>query len=381
ETKDRVPGTGAIGGIAVDRFGYVYVANFDLGVWRVAPGGEVEQIGDGFYGSSGNTVLPNGDLLQANWLANSIVRIDRAGNMHPFVSEGLTGPVGLTRAPDGSIYVANYLGNSISKVTPGGEVTEFLKHERLKGPNSIVTDKDGNLYTVGMNDNAVLKISPDAEVEIIATLPGNSNAHLALLNDALYVTKIWDHVVMKVDMDGNYEVIAGDGIKGFRDGDASQIAYPNAIAAGRSFLYMNNLNGNMQNGEKADIVIRRIYPPHPYYKFKRVFDDGGIATLRRTYRAARASDAFNAEQITGGAYRLLNYFVQVGEKEAATNLVSWLLQDDENKMRANFEAGNTYALIGSRQQAVTHYKRALEIEPENTEVQLRLQGVEAFRKN
>jgi len=47
---------GAVGGVAVDRLGFVYVADFGNKVWRVTPWGEVELFADGLYGTSGNAI-------------------------------------------------------------------------------------------------------------------------------------------------------------------------------------------------------------------------------------------------------------------------------------------------------------------------------------
>ncbi len=382
-TGETIPGTGRIGGIAVDRFGYVYVANFDLGVWRISPGGEARQLADGLYGSSGNVVAPNGDLLQGNWLANTIVRIDRQGEVHPFVSGGLDGPVGITIAPSGDIFVVNSRGNHVTRISQdGSEVTEFLRHELLQQPNSIVADREGNLFVANLSNTSILKITPDAEVEEIARLPGQGNAHLTFGSDgALYVTKIWDHVVMRVQLDGTYEVVSGNGLEGFQDGPLgeSMVAYPNGIVQSGGVLYFNNLDGDMENGEKGTIVVRRLYPPSGRRALLESLHRGGVPAMLDTLQGLVGQGDDSMGRAAPGIYAFVRYLVRKAETEAAFALIERMLEGDPDKARAFVNAGNVHALAGSREEAMSYYRRALDADPDNEQAKLRLEAAELFR--
>lgn len=377
---ETIRGTGRIGGIAVDGWGYAYVANFDLGVWRVSPSGEVVLFADGLYGASGNTVLPNGDLLQANFAGDSIVRIDRTGKIHPFADSGLNGPVGLTRNTDGHIYVANYMGHSISRITLDGKVSEFARHDMIKGPNSIVADPEGNLYVVSMQSPSLVKITPEGTVSEIARLPGNDNAHLALLNDVFYVTKIWDHVVLRVSMDGEFKVISGTGVKGLADGPEGQasLAYPNGIASRGGVLYVNTLDGDMVSGETATINVRRIYPPNLRDALLRTFDSGGGKGLMDVYAAIRKEMA-TFDPIASGIYSTVNRLARTGHEDVAFRLLDRAVEDDDNKLRAHRSAGDLHAQFGDREKAIHHIEAVLALEPDDDVAQRRLEGVRAFR--
>ena len=85
----EIPGTGRIGGVTLDSYGYLYVANQDEGIWKIHPSGDVEHFVDGLYGSGGGTMLPNGELLHAAYNSDRIVRVQRDGTVHAFVDEGL----------------------------------------------------------------------------------------------------------------------------------------------------------------------------------------------------------------------------------------------------------------------------------------------------
>ncbi len=59
----QIVGTGRIGGIVMDNYGYLYVANQDEGLWKIYPSGKVKLFAEGFYGSGSGAALGNGDLL------------------------------------------------------------------------------------------------------------------------------------------------------------------------------------------------------------------------------------------------------------------------------------------------------------------------------
>ncbi len=139
--EGQIVGTGRIGGIVMDNYGYLYVANQDEGLWKIYPSGEVKLFAEGFYGSGSGTALRNGDLLWSSYGGNKIFRIERDGTVHLLASEGLDGPVGMAATRGGDIYAVNYRSNYISHITPDGVVTEFVRDDRFDGPNSISPDR------------------------------------------------------------------------------------------------------------------------------------------------------------------------------------------------------------------------------------------------
>ena len=89
---------GAVGGVAVDRLGYVYVADFGEKVWKFAPWGTVQLFATGLYGSSGNAIDSRGNLVQSGFMSNTVSRIDRDGRVTTLAT-GLNGPVGIAVTP------------------------------------------------------------------------------------------------------------------------------------------------------------------------------------------------------------------------------------------------------------------------------------------
>ena len=68
---------GSVGGVAVDRSGAVYVADFGETVWKIMPDGRSKVFATGLYGASGNAIDAQGNLLQANFYGNYLSKIDR----------------------------------------------------------------------------------------------------------------------------------------------------------------------------------------------------------------------------------------------------------------------------------------------------------------
>ncbi len=66
----EIVATGRIGGITMDNYGYIYVANQDEGLWKIYPSGEVKLFAEGFYGSGSGTALRNGDLVWSSYGGN-----------------------------------------------------------------------------------------------------------------------------------------------------------------------------------------------------------------------------------------------------------------------------------------------------------------------
>ena len=253
---------GGIGGVSLDAEGNIILANFNKYVWRISPEGDVQVLADHFSASSGNTVLRNGDILQADFKRQSILRI--GDEVEVFSDEGLTGPVGLVEGPEGDVYVANFSGGYIARVpATGGAAVVFARHDRMKHPNSIVRASSGDFFVADLRTPVLFKISAEGEVTELATLPGSANGHLAILDGALYVTQFMDHRVVRVEFDGSFRVVAGTGTRGFEDGaeGTATVSYPNGIApdpAGR-FLWFNNHRGVSSSGVRGDILLRRLH--------------------------------------------------------------------------------------------------------------------------
>ena len=82
---------------------------------------------------------------------------------------------------------------------------------------------------------------------------------------ALYVNKIWDHVIYRVDLEtGAYGIVTGNGRAGYDDGPTgtATIEEPNGIAtnAAQDVVYFNTHRGAMGDG-RGLVILRRLVLP------------------------------------------------------------------------------------------------------------------------
>ncbi len=180
----------SVGGVAIDLIGNIYVADFADVVWKITPEGERQEFASGLYGASGNAIDRQGNLLQSNCHGDSIVKVDRKGEVKPFVSSGLNCPIGIAvNTQTNEAYVANCGDNTIAKISPDGSVTSFAKSDLLRCPNGISIGPKGNLYVVNFRDNKMLRIDSTGSVASFATVSKKGLGHLCFKNDRFYVTR------------------------------------------------------------------------------------------------------------------------------------------------------------------------------------------------
>lgn len=376
----KIAGTGRIGGIAVDRFGYIYVANQDNGVWRISPTGVSEKFADGFYGSSGILVLPDGSLLVGECLGHRISHVSRAGAVTPYATEGLRCPVGMTRTPDGKVFAINYMAGNIVEIAGDGSVSEYVAHELLAEGNGLTSDREGNLYAVSLGNGSVVRITPDGTVSELVKLPGGVNGHIAYSGGLLFVTKLWEHLVVGIEPDGTYFPVSGDGTQGWRDGrgQAAQQSFPNGIWAFSDWIYVNNLQGGMVLGEDGTIIVRRITIPTDRHVLTGAFETGGVTEMRAAYEWLKANRGLTGERAIEGGRRMATRLLRMGHVEAGLTLLEWVAADFHTA-DAFIHLGNALSTYGERGAAIASYRRALELDAGNAEATARLAGVEAFR--
>lgn len=378
ELSEPLDGFGSLGGVTVDALGFIYVANFRDGVWRISPDGEAKRLTDALYGSSGNAVDDRGALYQSNFNGNAIVKVERDGTVEPFVEEGLNGPVGLTFGSDGTLYVCNCSGNSISRVTPDGVVEEFVKDPLLNCPNGVTTDEAGVLYVVNFNSPDVVRITPDGAVDRFAQVTGaGGNGHITFTRGSFYITQFRGHSVWRVSRDGQSVArLAGDGTREILDGTAesARFSYPNGIAAapGGQVLWVNDLDGETGNGERTAIRLRRV----------RLVTLGNVVTAAlegaedppaaverayADYRQARPGEETLTDAIQTG-YQLMSR----QQVAAGLSLFRRNAEDHPGVVAARYHLGEAYRFTGQGEAAAEEYRAVLELQPDHAQALDRL---------
>lgn len=261
ETDIPFQSWGRLGGVAVDRLGFIYLSNFGEDVWRITPDGAVTTLAENLYGASGNAVGPDGALYQAEFYRNRIHRISRSGEHTIFAeSPDLNQPVGIVFDAEDNLVVARCDG-SMARVSPDGKATTWVRSRLLGCTNGVALGPDGAIYVVTFGTDDVLRVSPEGDITLIATLtesetnPGN--AHIAYLDGWFYVTKLKTHSLWRVALDGGraerVPVVNPD-----------QIRYPNGLAAFGRTLWFNVLEGRRNPPSDARLYLRSVQVPRGY---------------------------------------------------------------------------------------------------------------------
>lgn len=377
--SDTVPGFGAVGGVATDALGYVYVADFRNAVWRFTPDGHLEQLADGFYGASGNTVGPRGYLYQSSFNGNYVSRISRTGEVETWATEGLSGPVGIAAAPDGTLFVVNCSGGYIARIAPDRTVSEFARSDLMACPNGITFDDRGDLYVVNFNNSKVLKVTADGEVTEFSDIPGaGGNGHITFARGAFFVTQFRGHKVFRLLRDGSYHVLAGTGTTGEDDGPALEATFnrPNGIAAGPGGgeLWVNDLTEGQGLGRGRSVVtmrrIRLMSLSDVLAAVDPAADASEVEDAYRSYHEMRTGEDSSAGAITLG-YQWLT------EGRIAHGVTLFRLNGETFPENANaqFHLGEAYRYTGSPDRAAEQYRAVLRLDPDHGNAAARLAQV------
>ncbi|MBT8399694.1 MAG: hypothetical protein KJO98_04400 [Rhodothermia bacterium] len=365
---------GAVGGVAADRAGNIYVADFGDNVWKVKPDGRISLFATGFYGSSGNTIGPSGHLYQSNFYGNYVSRVDREGNKEVYASEGISGPVGVAMDAEGNLYVNNCSANSISKVLPDRSVSTFVESDLLNCPNGITLGPDSNLYVVNFSDERMLKVTPDGEISLFATLPGGGNGHVTVAGGNLIATSFRGQKVYSIGMEGNVTLIAGTGAIGEADGNGTDatFSWPNGIAAvpngSRIYIndYVNRFPPTIARPPIPKSSIRVITPPSITQMLTNALAEGGVDGMVQRYRALRG-DPSTARLFTEVEMNRLGYqLMGAGQLAAATEVFKLNVEAYPNSFNVYDSLGEAYMNAGETKSAMEFYEKSLERNASNT---------------
>lgn len=247
-------------GLSVDRNGTIYASNFanftGTEVLKVNPNtAAVEVAVNDLRAPTGNVVDRSGNIYvvnnvrrlsaDSNELQGDVVKVTEEGTQS--VVATLPGfPSGITLDHQGNAFVSNFFFSGVHKITPDGEVTVFVKDDRLFGGVGIVFDNKGNLFVGNFSTGDILKISPDQSIEVLATIPTVQEqvviGYITYLAGTIFATAPGEHVIYRVSMSGEAKIFAGSGIQESTDGTLMEASFdtPNGITADpkRKVLYV-----------------------------------------------------------------------------------------------------------------------------------------------
>ncbi len=122
------------------------------------PNSSISIVANGFSAPAGIAFDKQGNLYVANFLTSIIDRISADGLRSQFCSGvNLKGPIGLIVDDLGTVYVANYLSGTIARINPAG-ISSILA-SGLKKPYYLTLDRDNNLLVSQQDDNSIVRIT------------------------------------------------------------------------------------------------------------------------------------------------------------------------------------------------------------------------------
>lgn len=365
---------GAVGGVAVDRSGFVYSADFRETVYKITPDGRVSVFATGLYGASGNAIDSKGNLLQANFNGHYITRIDRHGNQEIVADEGLAGPVGIAVDPGDNLFVCNCQGNTIARIDSDGVVSTFARSDLFNCPNGITRGPEGDLYVVNFSDARMLRVALDGSVSEFAQIPGGGNGHVAFARGAFYVTAFQGQRIYRVTTEGEVGHVAGTGSIGETDGAAMEatFSWPNGIAAGPQGdrLYVNDFINRFPPTLALPPVPRssvRIFKLASLSdKMLAALQSDGIEAMVAAHRDWK-NDPATASVFTETEINALGYGVMnAGQVPAAIEIFKLNVEAYPSSWNVYDSLGEAYMNAGDNERAIEMYEKSLDINPGNT---------------
>jgi ABC-type branched-subunit amino acid transport system substrate-binding protein len=222
---------GAIGGMAIDRQGNIYIPEaLAHRIRRITPEGFVSTLA-----GTGSPGYADGPIATAQFSSPVGLAVDAAGNV--YVAEGGNHCVRLIR-PDGMVATLAGTGEPGYQDGPAGEA-------QFDGPTDVAVNSMGVLYVADSGNDRIRAISPDG---MVTTLAGsgrrgfkdgppehaefNAPWKLSLAADGtLYVVDgvavfaRGNHAVRRVAPDGTVSTLAGTGLPGLEDGPAIEASF------------------------------------------------------------------------------------------------------------------------------------------------------------
>ncbi len=244
-----------------------------------------------FFQPNGLAFHQNGDLFLADRNNHRVRRISPDGEVTSYAGNGarlsIDGaaasasfelPDGLVIDSEGNVIIADMDGNRIRKITPDQQVTTIAgsgefgfangngTEASFRWPTSIAIDGDGNIFISDTRNHMIRKLTPNGDVTVVAgngergyadgeasQAQFNDPHGLAVANDGtIYVAESLGNRIRKISTSGIVSTVAGTGEKGFKDGPADEAMFDSPVG-----LVINE-NGNLLVSDLLNNRIRKI---------------------------------------------------------------------------------------------------------------------------
>jgi len=239
-------------GVATDKYNNVYVADYyNHRIRKISPSGEVTTI-------AGSGVIGYADGVGTNAMFH--------------------GPISVAIDDDDNLFISDFYNHKIRKISKQGAVSTIAgsssgyqdgigTHAKFSNPTQIVLDSEKNIFISEWNNDRIRKITPGGVVSTIAGTGvsglSNGNASAAqfrnpsgiALDDqgSLYVADLSNHQIRKITTTGIVSTFAGS-TPGYKDGVGSEAQFngPRGITF--------DGDGNLLVVDRGNHKIRKVNP-------------------------------------------------------------------------------------------------------------------------
>ena len=195
--------------------------------------------------------------ISPNGLVSTFAGTGQPGYMNGSINAEFNYAYDLKTDMAGNLYVADYRNNVIRKISPTGLVSTLAgdgnwgyvdgttSNAEFHNPAGIAIDAAGNIFLADMNNSCIRKISTTGVVSTVAGsgilgfLDGDASvaqfdepSSVALdLDGNIYVADLVNNRIRKISVTGMVSTLAGNGNTGFADGPGSSAEFnnPNSI--------------------------------------------------------------------------------------------------------------------------------------------------------
>lgn len=228
-------------GLTIDKQDNIYVTSYgDNTLVRITPDKQINTIASGLAGPYDVKLASDGNLIVSNNLSSEILTVTPQGDVTVLVAPNIYNPVTAVYGHTGDLFVGNLASANIVRLNPALESSEYLQSTGIK---QLKNGRNGGLNVL---DNSGLRYVGDNNVESLITskkytafdeLPGGGG-YLGVYQSSieqigstgqssLYVQNLitspqsmhkavdgsfyilsTNGIIIKVDMNGNYSIIA-----------------------------------------------------------------------------------------------------------------------------------------------------------------------------